>query len=342
MKFSKTLFAVLFLLFSSYVSHAQITNTDTLKKALQTDNKDTVAWVLGGTVNVGLNEGFLHNWPAGGELGSMTVNGLFSTYAVRMYHKHIWSNYLDMNYSLFYAYSNNFVPRKIDDRVELSSKYGYRFDTSKDFFLTALFNFKSQFTKAYDYNLPKWDSVAVSDFMSPAYFILATGMEYRKGSALQLFLSPFAGRVTIANKVFTNRAPEGAFGIEYGNTARFELGALFSGRYQLNVGKKFTYKTRLDLYANYLAKDKKDSLGVVVKKDNPGNADLLWDNQLSVSIAKYFNVALGVTVLYDNDIPYEKTYIDKNGVAVAKNEPGEGLGWVQMKQVFTFGIIYKF
>ncbi len=342
MKFSKALFAVLFLLFSSYISQAQLTNTDTLKKALQTDNKDTVAWVLGGTLNIGLNEGFLHNWPAGGELASMTVNGLFSTYAVRMYHKHIWSNYLDMNYSLFYAYSNNFVPRKIDDRVELSSKYGYRLDTSKDFFLTALFNFKTQFTNAYDYKLPRWDTMPTSAFMSPAYFILATGMEYRKGSALQLFISPFAARVTVAGTEFTNRAPEGAFGIEYGNTARFELGALFSGRYQVNAGKNFTYKTRLDLYANYLAKDAKDSLGIVVKRDNPGNIDLLWDNQVSIKIAKYFNVALGLTMLYDNDIPYDKTYIDEKGVEITKDEPGNDLGWIQVKQVLTFGIIYKF
>jgi len=342
MKFTKVLLAVLFFVFAGSTAHAQLTNTDTLKKALQTDNKDTVAWVLGGTLNLGLNQGFLHNWPAGGEIGSMTVNGLLSTYAIRMYHKHIWSNYLDMNYSLFYAYSNNFVPRKLDDRVDLSSKYGYRIDTAKDFFLTALFNFKSQFTNAYDYNLPRWDTLPTSSFMSPAYFILASGMEYRRGSGLQLFLSPVAARVTIADAIYTSRQPEGAFGIENGKTSRFELGAYFSGRYQVNAGKNFTYKTRLDLYANYLAKDKKDSLGVVVKKDNPGNVDVMWDNQLSFKMTRFFNVALGVTILYDNDIPYETTFVDEEGIVQQKNEPGEGLGWVQLKQIFTFGIVYKF
>ncbi len=342
MKFSKVLSAILFFVFVATTSYGQLTNTDTLKQALRTDNKDTVAWIYGGTLNVGVNQGFLHNWPAGGELGAMTVNGLFSPYLVRMFHKHIWSNYLDMNYSLFYAYSNNFVPRKLDDRIDFSSKYGYRFDTSADFFLTALFNFKSQFTKAYDYNLPQWDTMPVSNFLSPAYFILATGIEYRRGAALQLFLSPVAARVTLADKRYTSRTPQGAFGIKYGETSRFELGAYFSGRYQVNAGKNFTYKTRLDLYSNYLAKDVKDSLGVVVKRNNPGNVDIMWDNQLSLQLAKYFNIALGVTIIYDNDIPYEKTYIDEAGVEQPKNEPGKGLGWVQLKQVFTFGVIYKF
>src|SRR6185369_433130 len=133
-------------------------------------------------------------------------------------------------------------------------------------------------------------------------------------------------------------SPEGAFGIPYGKTSVFQLGAYFSGRYTWNIRENMVFKTRLDLYSNYLAKDTKDSTGTVIKKDNPGNINILFDNLFSWKISKFFNVTIGATVIYDNNFPYSKTYVDKTGAVVAKNEPGEGLGWVQLKSMFTFGV----
>lgn len=322
-------------------SFAQISETDNVKKKLSYESKDTVAWVHRGMFQLGINQGFLHNWAAGGEVASLQADALFSGNITRLYHKSVWSNSLDANYSLFYAYSNHFVPRKIDDRIDFTSKFGTRIDTT-NFFFTGLFNFKSQFTKGFDYSVPDWDTAPTSTRLSPAYLTLAAGIEYRKGGALSLFLSPVAARVTLASKYYTSRRPEGAFGIEYNKKARFELGAYFSGRYQHDFSKNISYKTRVDLYTNYLAKDKKDSLGNVVAKDNPGNIDVLWDNLVQVKLGKYFALTLALTMMYDNDIPYSTTYTDANGVAVDKDEPATGLGWWQMKQVMTLGFVYKF
>lgn len=324
-------------------TNAQLTKAEELKKAFETKNSDTVAWIHSGSISLGVNEGFLHNWAAGGEIASMTVNGLFTGNLTRLYHRQIWSNSLDMTYGLFYAYSNKFIPKKTDDRIDFTSKYGVRIDTSKDFYITGLLNFKSQFTKGYDYSAPSWDTFSTSKFLSPAYTTLAIGAEYRKGSDLSLFFSPIAARMTFASSYYTSKLPEGAFGIQNGKTSRFEFGAYFSGRYTLAIAKNMTFKTRLDLYTNYLAKDTKDATGKVVKKDNPGNIDLLWDNLLLMKISKYLNVSLGATVIYDNDLPYVNSYTDKTtGKVTDKNEPGESLGWVQLKQIFTLGFQYKF
>lgn len=323
-------------------ANAQLEKTDDVKKQLQTENKDTVAFIYGGVFNLGFNQGFLHNWAAGGELGSITANAVFSGYTVRMFHRHIWTNNLDMNYGLFYAYSNNFEPRKTDDRIDLTSKYGIRLDTASDFYITGLFNFKSQFSKAYDYALPNWDTFSTSRFFSPAYITLAVGLEYRKGSNLSLFLSPVAARFIFVDKYYTIRNPEGAFGVEYGKTVRTEFGAYFSGRWMVDITKNLSFKTRLDLYSNYLAKNSVDSLGVVVKKDNPGNVDVLFDNLFAWKVGKFVSLTLGATMIYDNDIPYEKTYVDATGTEVPKDDPGVGLGWMQLKQIMTVGFIYKF
>jgi len=323
--------------------HAQVNKVDDVKKSLQTTNKDTVAWVHGGVFNIGANEGFLHNWAAGGEVASFTVNSIFSGHIDYLNHRDIWSNNLDMTYGLNYTYSTGFLPHKTDDRIDFTSKYGHKLDTGKNFYLTSLFNFKSQFTKGYDYTLPRWDTTSTSKFLSPAYFTIAEGMEYRRGSDISLFLSPIAGRVTLVDKFYTSQSPQGAFGVPYNKTSALQLGAYFSGRYVLNINKNAVYKTRLDLYSNYLAKDTKDSTGKVVKKDNPGNISVLFDNLLSWKLSKYLNVTLGATFIYDNNIPYSKTYIDKTtGLEVAKDDPGKDLGWLQIKQVFSLGLEYKF
>lgn len=336
------LFLLALSLYFSNRTLAQIDDVDDVKKSLEVCNKDTVAWVRGGFLIIGINEGFLHNWAAGGEIASMTVNGIFSGYINRLYNRIIWSNNLDMSYGLQYNYSTAFIPRKTDDRIDFTSKYGYKIIPNKDFYLTGLFNFKSQFTKGFDYKLPNFASQPTSEFLSPAYFTLAAGMEYRRGSDLSIFLSPVAGRLTLVDKEYTSRLPEGAYGVPYKEAHVLQLGAYFSGRYMTHITKNLIYKTRVDLYSNYLAKDKKDSDGKIVKRDNPGNIDILFDNLLSWKPAKHFALALGMTFIYDNDIPYLTNYKDAAGNMVPKTEPGKDMGWLQVKQIFTFGLEYKF
>lgn len=320
----------------------EISDFDKLKaKTAEKNNIDTVAWIYNGNLSLGLNEGFLHNWAAGGEIASMTVNGLFNGSLIRYNNKKVWTNNLDLAYGLFYAYSNSFIPRKTDDRIDFTSKYGYRLKDKSNWYLTGLLNAKTQFTKAYDYEAQSWDTFSTSKFLSPLYLTLAPGIEYRKGSQLSLFFSPLAGRAIFVDKYYTNRHPEGAFGVENGKNLKIELGAYFTGRYQVNITKDIIYNTRLDLYSNYLAKDQVDN-GVLIKKDNPGNIDILWDNNFTFKFYKYFSINLGIAAIYDNDVPYQKNTINAQGNEVPKDEPLSGLGWWQIKQVISVGFNYKF
>lgn len=326
------------------VTTAQLTETEKVKTALSVENKDTVAWIKSGMVQLGLNQGFLHNWAAGGEVVSLAVDGLLSANITRLYHNQVWSNTLDASYSLFYAYSNSFVPRKVDDRLDFTSKYGANLDSRKNLYITSLLNFKSQFTRGYDYSVPNWQTFSTSDFLSSAYITLAAGLEYRRGIDISLFFSPAALRLTVAGRKYTRQLAEGAFGIPYDKSHRLEFGAYFSGRYQTDLSKTVHYKTRLDLYTNYLAKDRKDTLGKeVVMRDNPGNIDIFWDNLITVKLGKYLNLNLALTAIYDNDLPYHAEYTEAGtGVTKSKDEPGTGLGWWQIKEVMAFGFAYRF
>jgi hypothetical protein len=329
--------AVLGLSILSCNIYAQVEKIDDIKKQLATENKDTIAWQHGGMINLGINQGFIHNWPAGGELASLAVNGIFNGYLVHYHHNLVWSNNLDMGYGLNYVYSNDFIPRKVDDRIDFTSKYGCQLKKNKDLFYTALFNLKSQFAKGFDYSKANWDSAATSGFMSPAYLTLAAGIEYRRGTHFTLFFSPIAGRATYASAQYTKMTPQGAFGIAYGKTSRYEFGAYLTSRYTAELTKMMTFNTRLDLYSNYLAKDTKDNNGNI-KKDNPGNIQVLWDNLLTWKANKWLGMTIGCTIAYSNDNPYTKP----TGIGTDKSKPGDGLGWVQFKQAFTLGLVRKF
>ena len=340
----KIILPILLCFSTIYSANAQLNkNVDDLKKLLETTNKDTVAWTHTGLFSIGINEGFLHNWAAGGEIASLAVNSIFQGNLTYLNHGSIWSNTLNLSYGLNYVYSNSFVPRKTDDRIDFTSKFGSRLNHSTDFYYSALFNFKSQFTHGYDYTVPGWQKAPTSDLFSPAYLTLALGMEYRKGADISLFLSPLAGREVLANARYTSLTAQGAFGIDSGKTNKFQLGAYFSGRYKVDVKKNMTFTTRLDLYSNYLAKNTTNDAGVVVKQDNPGNIQCLWDNLCVLKAYKVLSLTFGLTMVYDNNFPYSSTYIDQTtNLPVKKVQPGEGLGWVQVSQVFTFGIAYKF
>ena len=334
---------LLFLLVSTLVTNAQVSSVDDLKKSLATSNKDTIGWSHSGIFSIGVNEGFLHNWAAGGELASLSVNTVFHGNLTHFHNNNVWSNNLDLTYGLNYAYSNGFIPRKTGDRIDFTSNYGTQVKNSKEFYLAGLFNFKSQFTKGFDYSIPTWQKNPTSDFLSPAYLTLAVGMEYRKGEDLSMFLSPLAAREILSSAVYTSIEKNGAFGIDSGKTSTFQLGAYFSGRYKKNINKNVLFTTRLDLFSNYLAKNTTDAAGTIIKKDNPGNIQLFWDNLFVLKAYKNLSLTVGLTMAYDNNQPYSKTYIDKaTGIVVAKNQPGENLGWVQLNQIFTFGLAYKF
>ena len=325
-------------------SFAQVAkSSDDLQKSLCVSGKDTMCWVHGGIFTIGINEGFLHNWAAGGEIAALAVNSVFHGFITHYHCNTIWSNNLDLAYGLNYAYSNSFVPRKSEDRIDFTSNFGTKIKNAKDLYLAGLFNLKSQFTKGYDYTLPDWQHSATSDHLSPAYLTLAAGLKLNKDETLSLFLSPLAARDIFASSVYTSMNKAGAFGIDSGKTSKFQLGAYFTGRVKRNITKNLFVTSRLDLYCNYLAKDTKDASGVVVKQDNPGNVQVYWDNLFVLKAYKNLSLTFGLTIAYDNNFPYSTTYIDKTtGLPVNKNQPAQNLGWVQLNQVFTFGIAYKF
>jgi hypothetical protein len=68
-------------------------------------------------------------------------------------------------------------------------------DSTGKWFLSALFNFRSQFFDGFNYatNHPELSS----SFMAPGYFIFSLGFDYKPSSKLSVFLSPITSRYTV-------------------------------------------------------------------------------------------------------------------------------------------------
>ena len=118
-------------------------------REIKKDPNDTIpkTWKKGGFYNLTFNQAALSNWSAGGDKSSLSLSTLLHAFAFYKEGKHSWDNTIDLAYGL--VSTTSLGKRKSDDRIDLVSKYGY--DVGKKWYLSGLFNFRSQFAKGYNY-----------------------------------------------------------------------------------------------------------------------------------------------------------------------------------------------
>ena len=265
---------------------------DAGSKAITKDPNDTIAktWKTGGLFNLTFGQTTLSNWAAGGDNLQLNVNGFLNVHAFYAKDRNAWDNSLDL--ALGYVKTTSLGSRKSDDRIDLTSKYGYKLTPTSKWYLSALFNFRTQFAPGYDY--PKPDSSNLtSEFLSPGYVTLALGLDFKPNKDFSLFISPITSRWVIVTATGLNpktpNAKGNAYGVDSGKTVQNQIGAYLSANYLKEiVPKKVIYKGKLDLFSNY--------------KHNPENVDLYLTNVLSVNLFKGLSFNFGLDVIYDDDV----------------------------------------
>ncbi|HRP31765.1 MAG TPA: DUF3078 domain-containing protein [Agriterribacter sp.] len=308
--------AILILTASSHLLYAQDPTVSGLRKEadrnIQKDPKDTSAqvWKKGGLFSINVNQGALSNWAAGGDKSSLSIASIVNLYAFYKKDKHIWDNTLDIAYG--FVNTTSLGSRKADDRFDFLSKYGYQLDGGK-WYASALFNFRTQFTKGFSYPTDK-PKVLTSNFLAPAYLLFSPGISYQPNDNFSISLSPATGRWTIVND--NNLSAAGAFGVDPGKKLKTEFGAFGSVNYKAKISENASYAGRVDLFSNYL--------------NHPQNVDLYLTNMLMVKVSKLITVSLTLDMIYDDDV---KT-IDSEG-----NPAGPKL---QLKELMGIGLAYRF
>jgi len=246
-----------------------------------TKGLDSNGWKKAGTFIFNLNQGALSNWVAGGEQNVFGINGIFNYLINYRKDKNIWDNYIDLAFGFQNATSFKKF-RKIDDRVDITSKYGHQI--SQKWYWGLLFNFNSQALPGYDYST---DPITkISSFLSPGKILLSPGFDFRPTDKLSIFMSPATVRwVLKIDDDFFNMAK---FGVDSAKRVNTEIGAFITTRYMVALSKWATYTGRLDLFSNY--------------RRNPQNIDVLMNNLLTMNFTKNFATNLSVDLLYDDDV----------------------------------------
>jgi hypothetical protein len=279
--------------------------------AIAKDPHDTTkqTWKTGGLYNLTFNQAALSNWSAGGDKEALSLSTLLSLYAFYTDGRRSWDNTMNLAYGI--TNTTSLGTRKTNDQIDLVSKYGY--DLGKKWYLTSLFNFRTQFAPGYNYT-DNNTRVLTSDFLAPAYILLSEGMDYKPNDNFSVFLSPITIREVIVKN--DSLAAVGAFGVDSGKKSRFELGAFASVTYKANISKTAVYNGRIDLFSDYL--------------HNPQNISIYWMNVMAVKVTRLISMNLSVTAIYDDNIKSVKA----DGMA--------GGPKVQLQEIIGVGLAYKF
>lgn len=303
--------------------------------------KDSTHWKTGAFFGLDVDQGTLTNWAAGGDNFSLSLRIKGNIYANYSDGRNSWDNNIDM--SLGFLKSSSEGIRKSDDKLVVYSKYSYRF-SSKDWFLSVLLNFRSQFANGFNY--PD-DSNVVSHFLAPGYVLGSVGISYEPNDHFSILLSPVTSRFVIVND--QRLANEGAFGMEKavykeidegyrymvrpGKQMNYELGAYMSLIYKQKILKNVKWNTRLELYSNYL--------------EDPKNVDIHWNSLVSCKVNEFISASLTTELIYDDDINYITYAKNENGSI--KKDPITGKKVVlssgpriQFKELIGLGFAYEF
>lgn len=247
-----------------------------------TDTVTVWKWKRGGLVNINLAQGTLSNWAAGGDNFSLATTSYINYYVYNKGKKYNWDNNLDFNFGLLKT--SSLGTRKNDDRVEVISKYGLKVDTTGKVFASVLYNFRSQLFDGLTYI---GDSGYLSSsFMSPAYFLLSFGFDYKPSPVFSLFLSPLTERITM---MASNRlSSKGLYGVPAGRHYIAQIGAFASINYNKEIFKNVTYRGKMDLFSDYT--------------HNPENIDMYFTNLFAFKINKWLSATYSLDMIYDDDV----------------------------------------
>lgn len=311
---------LVFIMMAPAFLFSQVTDGEKTLREVTTDS--TKGWKFGGVFSLGFSQASFTNWAAGG-LNTISGNTIFSTFANYKNPKMAWDNQFDFSYGIL-KQGDSDKAIKTDDKIDLTSKFGYK--AGKNLFYAILGNFKTQTMPGLQ--TPD-DSVKISDFMAPAYILVAAGLDYHPSDKLTIFLAPLTQKTTIVNS--TLLADVGSYGVDPaifenniytpGKKWRTELGGYLRVFYKNDFGKNINLQTKLDLFSNYL--------------HNPGNVDVNWEVLINFKITKFISTAISTQLMYDDDILVN---IDKNKDGIIE-ESGPR---VQFKEIITIGFSYKF
>jgi len=311
----------IFTLLVTFTSKASIS-----KDSLAVKPDSISFWANTNNIRLIFTQNSFVNWSAG---GNNSVSGILKIHSIKNYKNNhlIWSNELKGSYGLNKEAKREL--RKTEDLFELNSTFGYRKNIESNWYYSAKFNFKTQFTNGYKY--PNKEK-PISKFFAPAYLFVGVGTEYfLKEQKFKLYLSPITNKTTfVFNQSLAN---EGSFGVNpavydelgvlksKGKLTKMEFGTLITSEWKAVVMTNIKMANKLILYSDYL--------------NNYGNIDVNWELNFDLTINKHVSANVGTQLIFDDDVKHKED-INNDGTLDILGPK------IQLKQLLGVGFSYNF
>lgn len=242
------------------------------------EKKDSIPaskWKITGQFSFLFNQSSFSNWKAGGD---NTISGNFGINYDFNYKNGDWNwdNRIITDYGL--SNSNDLGFRKNSDRFEYNTLLGKK--TKKNWFFSFFMNFKSQYSRGYDYK--QTPALAISDFFAPAYLTFGPGMLWKKSDNITINIAPATARFIFVSDEFS-----GKYGVDEGDNSKFGLGFNLSGYFKYTLFKNVTMENVIALYSDYI--------------ENPQNVDIDYQVNFVLIINKHLTTDIRLHMLVDDN-----------------------------------------
>jgi hypothetical protein len=278
--------------------------------AQDTDEEQPQGWSNGGNFQLLFNQSAFNAEWTGGGTSSLSGNVGINYDINYLNGRTSWDNKIIAEYGITKQDGDEFT-RKTNDRLELNSVYGYKIAEDSSWSYSFFFNALTQLAKGYNFGEDEDGNPTRTErthILSPGFFQAGPGMLYKKGENLSINLAPATARLIVVDDMFTtvDGYEDGDyFGVDAGESSRFELGASVNALYKFTIAENITMDNVLLLYSNYL--------------DKPGNIDINYSANVNMKINEWLSTNLIFQAIYDDN----------------------AVGAFQIREVFGLGINYE-
>jgi hypothetical protein len=234
-------------------------------------------WTYYTDMTLSFGQGYIsENWAAGGESS-------FSLLSDMKYFINYKKN--DLGWENAFRYRVGALKRgkeklsKNEDKLEVLSKLGVK--AFKYWNYAAQFDFNTVLFTSYNY--PKREEI-VANLLSPAYFTLSVGFDYKPNNKVSLYFSPIAGKWTYVRDTVhvTNYT---RYGVEKGKKLKSAAGAKIDFKNNHTLFDFLELEHRLIVFASYY--------------DDPVTVD--WRLTPGFKINSYLKTSINLNAIYDRN-----------------------------------------
>lgn len=307
---------------------AKADEANLVTKEVSKAKTDSVVWTFPCTIGLNFGQTAYQNWAEGGD-NTISFGAYANLNANYKKEKVMWNNNLFGEYGFIRSEAYDYEKlRKNLDKLTATSKFGYK--ASKNWYYSALVDFKSQFNNGYDYT--KYDApngtqrdtaIKNSDFLAPAHVVASVGMDYIPNKYLSLFVSPATGRFTICRE----KSLSTLWGLDEGERHKAEFGAYLRILNDFDIVKNIRLTSKFEYFQEW-GKGSDDLCNSVVD----------WNLLLSMKVTKFITASVRGELKYDKSVPY----IDADDIDAATGEPKQHGARIQLMDAINVGFAYTF